>query len=240
MEVFSFSMDDGHIMANLRGQRFLVDTGSPVSLGRNAEVEVLGRVFPLIKQLLDLNVDGLSELVGTPIAGLLGVNILNAFDVDIYPETGQLVFSAEPLPLDGDSFAIDLCGGIPVLSINFGGEETRVFFDTGARLSYLEPRRVQQFPFRRKGTDFYPGYGHFTANIYDVPLRIGASTIQIETAALPEIELLHYLLKMAGAVGIVGTAVLNSFQVRLSARRRRIGFQARPAAGSSGLPAAGR
>ena len=75
--VLSVSVEvvDGHLVAEAGG-RFLLDTGSPMSFARTGEVVWAGRDHEVATNLLGLDSPELSDLVGTPLDGLLGGDVL--------------------------------------------------------------------------------------------------------------------------------------------------------------------
>ena len=90
----------------------------------------------------------LSSHIGTRIKALIGADIL---DMIISPHRKQLIVSDEEQHVDGEELEIDEFMGIPIFKAPVNDDTIRMFFDTGARLSYLHPDIAQAYP--RIGTE---------------------------------------------------------------------------------------
>ena len=75
---------DGHLIADLGG-RFLLDTGSPVSFSTTGRANWGGRDCELPTSALGLDADELANLVGEPLDGLIGGDLLGLrpFTIDL-------------------------------------------------------------------------------------------------------------------------------------------------------------
>lgn len=104
--------------------------------------------------------------------------------------------------------------GIPIIQAEVNGSEIRMFFDTGAKLSYLDPEITENFQSIGTTNDFYPGLGSFETQTYRVPIRLGSTEIELTVGTLP--EMLQLTLMMANTSGILGTAILSNFAVGLN------------------------
>ena len=133
----SLEVVDGHLVAEAGG-RFLLDTGSPMSFARSGHVVWAGREHALAMSVLGLDSPELSDLVGTPLDGLLGGDVLgeSPFTVDL--ERGACLFDETPADRDGIELQLRLVLGVPFTSLEFDGLPTETCIDTGAKLSYLE------------------------------------------------------------------------------------------------------
>ena len=151
---------DGHLVAEAGG-RFLLDTGSPMSFARTGQVVWAGRDHELATNLLGLDSPELSDLVGTPLDGLLGGDVLgeSPFTVDL--ERGACFFDETPTDRDGIELQLRLVLGVPFTSLEFDGLPTATCIDTGAKLSYLERGRLAGTEVVGEADDFYPGLGAF-------------------------------------------------------------------------------
>jgi hypothetical protein len=63
--------------------------------------------------------------------------------------------------------------GVPNVTVRVGSNHFRMFFDTGARISYLQDDSIAEFPPAGNVTDFYPGVGQFNTSTHEVPVSIG-------------------------------------------------------------------
>lgn len=76
--------------------------------------------------------------------------------------------------------------GIPIIEALVGDDRVRIFFDTSAKLSYLNPDTTAQFPSVGTAQDFYPGIGEFSTKIYAVPIVLGTEQIMLRVSNLPD------------------------------------------------------
>ena len=74
--------------------------------------------------------------IGVCIDVLVGVDILNRYDMLIDPVRQVLEFSDEEHDVDGEVLPVELLSGVPMLEAGMAGKRIKVFFDTGAPVSY--------------------------------------------------------------------------------------------------------
>jgi hypothetical protein len=210
------------LFIDVDGEQWLLDTGAPTSFGASRDLKIAGEQFSLDESYLGLTAATLSQFVGAPCVGLLGADVLDCFDSIIDTAAGSLVVSTGELSHDGQPVSLDDFMGIPIVTARIGDRECRMFFDTGAQISYFQDESLTEFPFAGKLTDFYPGFGQFEVDTYDVPISIGGVCFQVRCGTLP--GLLGMTLMMADAEGIVGNSILTGRRVGYFPRRRAIFF----------------
>ena len=93
----------------------------------------------------------------------------------------------------------------------------RMFFDTGAQISYFQDDALSSFPTRGVLKDFFPGMGEFETQTHDVPVGIESMEFMLRCGSLP--GLLGMTLGLAGTAGIVGNEVCAEHTVGYFARR---------------------
>lgn len=108
--------------------------------------------------------------------------------------------------------------GIPILSAQIGSSDYRMFFDTGAQISYLQDDSLAGFPAAGQVTDFYPGVGQFQTETHTVDVRVGASSLSVRCGSLPGLP--GMTLMMAGTQGILGNQILHGRKVGYFPRRK--------------------
>ena len=128
------------------------------------------------------------------------------FDVQIDIDRGEIHFSKEELFVEGTTISLDQFMGIPLLDAEIGGETYRMFFDTGAQVSYFQHRSLSSFPAADSLSDFYPGYGQFETETHMLDAQIGAQAMTLRCGSLP--KMLAAGLVMGGAKGIIGNEIL--------------------------------
>ncbi|MBC8236554.1 hypothetical protein H8E77_43970, partial [bacterium] len=84
----------------------------------------------------------------------------------------------------------------------------RMFFDTGAQISYFQEDTITDFPSAGTVTDFYPGVGQFQTDTHQVQVELGESAFTLRCGTLP--SLLGATLMMAGTSGIIGNQIMEN------------------------------
>lgn len=210
-------------MIDVEGRRYLVDTGSPSSIGR-APVRLAGREFGMQSaDPMGNTCESLVEMVGTPFDGLIGTDILGEFDLEIALGEGTLTLSVAPLEMAG-GLPVESLQRVPIVECQINGQPVRMFFDTGAPLSYLSEACVQGCTTLGEVEDFHPLLGRFRVPTFAVPLQAWGQRINVRAGQTP--TLLEAALSLGGADGILGTEVLQHGVLRLSQRQGRAALMA--------------
>ena len=209
---------EGHLLIDVEGRRYLVDTGSPSSIGR-APVRLAGREFAMqTGDLMGNTCESLVEMVGTPFDGLIGTDILGEFDLEISLGEGTLTLSVALLEMAG-GLPVESLQGVPIVECQINGQPVRMFFDTGAPLSYLSEACVQGCTALGEVEDFHPLLGRFRVPTFSVPVQAWGQRMNVRAGQMP--TLLEMALSLGGADGILGTEVLQHGVLRLSQRQGR-------------------
>jgi len=218
---YPLHFETGHLFVELDGGKWLIDTGAPNTFGTQAFVINGQRVEPSTSHM-GLNAETLSQYVQVPCAGLIGADVLNRFDhlFDVAAKT--LTVSTETLSHRGTVTGLEFFIGIPIVTVWIGGRDHRMFFDTGAQLSYLEDDALAGFPAAGNFEDFYPGIGPFRVETHRVGMTVGGIQISLRTGALP--GALGTALMMARTTGVISNAVMADSVVGYFPQRKRMVF----------------
>jgi hypothetical protein len=208
----------GHLFTVVDGLTLLVDTGAPLSFALRASLDLHGTRFELPRGYMGLDVPELARLTGHPLHGLLGMDVLSRFDVALDLPRGTLAVSTEPLPMPDSPLPVDDVLGIPVVDAQAAGRPVRLFFDTGASLSYLQEAGSYGGAPAGDATDFYPGFGEFDTPTWMLDVEVGPVGTYLRCGALP--DLLSLTLQLAGVDGIAGNTLLAEQPWVLSMRRK--------------------
>ncbi len=207
---------NNYLVINLNGYNVLIDSGSPDSFGDIHEITLLNRKYYIKKNLRSTL--GISELV--PYIGnidaLLGGDILNQLHYEINLSKGIFAVSDEPIiPDDAFELPVTYFSNIPVIQFNVGGNNVRAFFDTGAPVSYVSPDIASGYEPVDRAEDFYPLYGIFTTDIYEIPVEINGTKDIYRFGILP--NRVRSALKVFGVNNILGHDYLRKYTASLSA-----------------------
>ncbi len=220
MTTLQLQFRDGHVFVVLDGKLWLLDTGAATSFGIPDELSIAGEQFRLGASYLGLTAAALSQLVGVPCVGLLGADVLGRFDHVFDTAGGTLTISTSELSHSGKSVHLAEFMGIPIVTAQIDGADHRMFFDTGAQISYLQDNSLANWPSAGSVTDFYPSVGQFETDTYEVQVSLGGVAFTLRCGALP--DLLGATLMMADTVGIIGNAILSNRSVGYFPRRRAL------------------
>ena len=237
MPTFQYDLIDGHIIIREGAVAYLIDTGAPLSVGKGRVLAFAGEEFEVQNNYMGVTPQELSRHIGANIDALVGADILNNFNLLIDPRSSEIFLLEGKIALSGIELGVDYFMGIPIIQAEVNGRAIRMFFDTGAKLSYLDPEITKNCPTLGTAHDFYPGVGRFETRTFRVPVTLGNEEIDLTVGILP--ELLQLTLMMADTSGILGTGILSDFAIELDPHRRRLVLEKydRKASGSfPGLP----
>lgn len=222
MDTFPLQLINGHVFVELDGELWVIDTGAPSSFGTSSSLSIVGEQFSLGTDYLGLTAATLSQFVGIPCVGLLGADILGCFDHVFDIAGGKLSVSTAELSHSGQRVQLDNFMGIPIVTARVGSTDYRMFFDTGAQISYFQDDSIADFPAAGSLTDFYPGIGQFQTDTHEVPVSLEGVQFTLLCGTLP--GQLGMGLMMADTQGIVGNAILRDRVVAYFPRRRVLGL----------------
>ncbi|HOE62417.1 MAG TPA: hypothetical protein PKW18_05995 [Candidatus Sumerlaeota bacterium] len=220
---YKYDFINNHIIADIDGSSLLIDTGSPSSFAESHQIVMDGNRFAVSEKMLNVSAEFLTANIGAPINGLVGIDILNQFDILIDPTNQRLLISKEEIPLKGQILELDNIMGIPLIEGVIDGCTARLIFDTGAKLSYLNPKWTSDLPIIGTEDDFYPAYGSYTSNIYEIPIMLGNERIMPKVGNLP--ALLQMTLGIMDMDGILGVALLLTHKIAYAPRRKKMALE---------------
>ena len=216
-----YELVDGHIIVTSEdGKICLIDTGSHVSVGSPENILFAGARHALTPSLLGKAAFELPGPIGVCIDALIGADILNRYDMFIDPVRHVLEFSDEEHEVEGEVLPLQLMLGVPMLEAGMGDKRVKVFFDTGAPISYASEDVLNTYPRVGTAQDYYITFGAFQTVIHRVPITLGSRVIDLDVGVLP--PPLKSLLLAAGVEGILGTAILDYFVVAYKPLRKII------------------
>ena len=215
MATLPLKKSEGHFIITAGGENYIIDTGASVSCSCYGQTEVVigdrkFRVYPLPFERVG---EKISELVHMPIAGLIGLDIMEELgSMEISEEEGCVRFGAETAPASGDhSFPFEMTTGFRVLlaCLKVNGRDIKVILDTGARIDYMDPAILDTSVAVSHERDYNPIIGFFEVDGYKATYAIGDR--EIETVSYAATEQLREYVAQLGMHDISGVVGLNAF-----------------------------
>ncbi len=199
---------ENHLFVSMSGLQVLIDTGSPVSIGRES-LTLPGLTCKPQSSFMGLSINLIEEYLGHKVDLLLGADMLNSLYVTIDYDDRTASFSGEPQNSKATPLPVEKMHNVPIVAIKAGGQHLKVFYDTGAKVSYLKKSLTAGLTSTGKIKDYYPGIGQFETGLHRVPLEILGETIELDCGNLP--YLMEMTLAMANCDGILGNDIFKYY-----------------------------
>ena len=207
----------GVLIAEIGGLSVVIATGSPISIGEPAEWFFLDEIHQLSKDAMGVTPAFLSQNIGAHIDILLGMDIMKKFYVTIDLPANRISFS-KVSPIKGmydrrlRYERIPLTGlmGTPICPCNIAGEDVNVFVDTGAKLTCVDRKLVQNVASIGREKDFFYSVGEFETPVYELPLKLGGLDLNLRCGEMP--KKMETVVLAAGERGILGTEIFKRYE----------------------------
>ena len=209
-----------HLLIETNRGVILIDTGSPASFHVESCIEINGREHRVATSYMGITAQYLSQKIGCQISGLLGMDIMNLYEIhiDIRPVShaiGNVCFFEpdESRPVRGKSIM-----GIPTVEALIDGHKVLLLFDTGAPISYIDRTYTQCAPVCDTVIDFSPLIGcrefevdryMLTTHFENVFGRDGESEVAYGNTP-PQIAM---MLKALQVDGIIGYDLMEKYRI---------------------------
>lgn len=210
---FPYIESNGHYLIIIDHESFVVDTGSPVSFSfaDNGKLDILGLPVSLPGALTGINKEKLENLVGRQLAGIIGMDALQAKGgITFDRETCTASFGTDES--GRESFPVNLRSiqGLGILDFDCSicGKPAKAIFDTGAWVGYAHKSLLAGAECTGEVTDYGPSFGgQIKSKKYRADIQIGDFSTITELAQMtPTVELEVGLM---GGKAIIG---LNDFE----------------------------
>ena len=211
MESYPLRLQEGYLLIddNL-GSTLLVDTGSPLSFQKEGRILLGGKIITVGESmpLVDVSPEYLTEKLHTPVDGILGMDILGKFPLEINVPLLRMVIH-DGCPEGWEKVPSYVNGMYAVLKMDIQGREADVILDTGAPISYLVPSFTEGLTPVGSRTDFWPMNvpDTFETPIFRMDALLDGKSFSLEAGNLPGRGSL--MLSMMGIQGVVGKDILE-------------------------------
>lgn len=220
-KTFDIDFYDGHLIINNDGQKVLVDTGSPVSIGRSNHFLFMDQEHNCMTSYLGQDINAFAEMIGYDIDVLMGMDVIGNYNMLTDYKSAKVTFSTEDIPFESVCIiSIAQTKGVFFVVLKVKGEDVRLFLDTGAKISYIAETYTSGETAIEVLEDFYPMIGQFTTPIYAMEASIGGQSFPVKFGKLP--KLIALPLQMVGIEGIIGYDLFSKYKVLLDFHNNRM------------------
>ena len=222
MKKYKLTIFEGHPIIEDENNIILIDTGSPATINIAETLNFNGGTYKCAVNYMGLTVEKISQMLGKSITTLLGADILSDHYIMFDYKNELIEISKLDIELDGIEILISSFMGIPIIELSINDKITKVFLDTGAKLSYLSENITKDFDSIGEDQDFYPGIGTFKTQCFEIPTSFAKNEFIVKYGNLP--DLLQMTLTLAGVDGILGYDFFNNFKVLLNIKNHTLKF----------------
>lgn len=197
---------NGHMMIRGgQGRLALLDTGSPVSVGRGAAYTVAGRSWNPATAMQPV-LDAAGQHIGRRLDWLFGHDFFAANPVLIdWPGRRVHILSPNAGPLRGRTIPLELVMGVPVVTGRSALGPVRAVIGSSAALSYVPSNVVEGLAPAGKHRDFFPGFGEFETDMWRVRTEIGGRSLILSAGILPPMLQMMLALVLGADGWIIGS-----------------------------------
>lgn len=220
-KTFDIYFYDGHLIINDNGQKVLVDTGSPVTIGRSDHFVFIDQEYNCTTSYFGQNIPSISRMMGYDIDVLMGLDVIGEYEMLTDYKSAKVTFSSEDIPFEPvcTTPIIREMGAICVI-LRVKGKDVKLALDTGARISYISESYTLDEAEIEVREDFNPAIGQFKTPIYAMEASVDGQSFPVNFGVLP--SLLAMSLQMVGIEGAIGYDLFNKYKVLLDFKNNKM------------------
>ena len=170
---YQLEMVNGHLVTQIEGKSVLIDSGVPISIGKNPTFHFLNEVHTLSQEYMGVTLKYLEKMVGSSIDILMGADILKRYCLTIDLQGERITFGEQPAFKSASRVPMTTFMGTPIVRLSVDSQDLEMFVDTGAKLSYVNKTIAANYSPVGKEKDFYPGMGEFETQVFEIPFTLG-------------------------------------------------------------------
>lgn len=204
--------ENRHIFVEDNHDLFVYDTGAQMSFSLS-DYTPLDNEIKVQREAPGLNAKMLSDYVGVPVVGLIGIDILNQYNHIIDLKTNILTYAKPNVDLRCRGNVIKLAPrskkGIPILEPWINEATNDYIFDTGAQFSYhfgdIPKEHIECIEIE----DFWAPIGVFKTQSYHAQVRAGGLERWVHFGVPPK-KLVSAIEQPFGVKGILGNELMRN------------------------------
>lgn len=213
MKTFHIDLYDGHLIFEDNGLKVLVDTGCPVTIGKDTFFDFMGKRYQCLSDFGGKGIPEISALMGYDIDVFIGMNLVEQFYVQTDYKKKEITFNTDVIPFEPICTVPIIRGrmGEVCIDLMVKGKCVRLALDTGAKISYIDEAFTNGETIIETRDDFNPLIGKFSTPIYAMEASVGNQPFSVNFGKLPPVMAMP--LKMMGIFGAIGFDLFNTFTV---------------------------
>lgn len=213
MKTFHIDLYDGHLIFEENGLKVLVDTGCPVTFGKDTYFDFMGKQYQCLSDFGGKGIPEIAALMGYDIDVFIGMNLVEQFYVQTDYKKKEITFNTDVIPFEPICTVPIIRGrmGEVCIDLMVKGECVRLALDTGAKISYIDDAFTNGETIIETRDDFNPLIGKFSTPIYAMEASVGNQSLSVNFGKLPPVMAMP--LKMMGLYGAIGFDLFNTFTV---------------------------
>ena len=215
---FNMQLIDGNPVIEHNSKHYLVDTGNPSTLANEAITDFCGLDWPAKRSFMGASLDSISEMVGSPLDGMIGLDIMSKFAVTFDYGNGTITFSSE-VDDNLEYTPINTNFGV-ITEMQLDGHPHECIIDSGARLSYLMGSIPETAVLVGHKSDYHPLNGHFETDVYETTATLARQPFKMKFGKLP--TMLEMALGLTRVKAIIGYDLLSQYQVTIDFLNNRM------------------
>ena len=99
-ETFNIELFHGHLIFEYNGLRVLVDTGSPITFGRDKEFEFMGKQCSCQTEFAGNAISDIASMMRYDVDVLMGLDLITQFRMKTDYQKKEITFSTEEIPFE--------------------------------------------------------------------------------------------------------------------------------------------
>jgi hypothetical protein len=216
MTTLGLNCTNDYLLVEFAKGLYVLDTGCPKTFGEAGTLAIGNEVFPHSPNYFSYDAEKISRTVGHRVNGIVGVDVLNRFDLVVDVPKRTVTFSAEPVDAPGVRIPLTFPMSLPHLVAHIEGLPYTLVFDTGATISYWNDARLSSFATEGCFNDHHPQFGAIATPTWRVPMRAGNTTLSVRCGQLPERAT---VLMQNGVAGVLSNEIMKDAPVAYLPRR---------------------
>ena len=211
---FPLFVFDGHLLFEYDGLTVLIDSGSPVTISAQDRINFMGTTFGCREFFIHNNIQDIGTWMGHEVDVMMGLDVLSHFSILVDIQQAKITFSDEPLSQDGVKLPMEQCHGFFAINFSVNKKPVKMIFDTGAKISYINPELTQNMEPICELDDFSPLINaRFRTPIYQFNADACGKQFNAAFGNLP--VQLDGILEQLGVDGFIGHELFKAFKASI-------------------------